>query len=81
MRIVPAVEYCVVRMRTTPDQIRNPASVTTNDGTPAFVITTPCAKPIAVVISNAATIASHHGQPGSSGRSNSVIETPPTALT
>ena len=49
IRIVPAVEYCVVRIRTTPDQIRKPARVTTNDGTPAFVITIACRNPIAVV--------------------------------
>ncbi len=67
IRIVPAVEYCVVRMRTTPDQMRNPASVTTNDGTPAFVITIACRKPIAVVTRSANPIAAHHGQSGVAG--------------
>src|SRR5919109_1029954 len=81
IRIVPAVEYCVVRIRTTPDQIRKPASVTTNDGTPAFVITSACSSPMVVVQSSATPIAAHHGQPGSSGRRRSVITTAPTALT
>ena len=34
--IVPTDEAWVVRMRTTPDQIKSPASVTTNDGTPGL---------------------------------------------
>ena len=38
-------------------------------------------KPIVVVSRSATPIASHQGQPGSSGRRRSVITTPPTALT
>jgi hypothetical protein len=79
--IVPTDEVWVVRIRTTPDQISSPASVTTKEGTPAFVITRACTKPIAVVHRSAARMAAHQGQPGSSGRSRSVITTPPTALT
>ena len=53
-----------MRMRTTPDQMSSPASVTTNDGTPAFVITSAWTKPIAVVHASAATIAGPPGPPG-----------------
>ena len=53
IRIVPADEAWVVRIRTTPDQMSRPASVTTNDGTPAFVITSAWTKPIAVVTRSA----------------------------
>jgi hypothetical protein len=81
MRTVPTLETLVVRIRTTPDQMSRPASVTTNDGTPVFVITNPWAKPIAVVQRRPAPTAAHHGQPGLSGRSRSVVTTPPTALT
>ena len=81
IRIDPTSEACVVRMRTTPDQMSSPASVTTKEGTPAFVITSACTKPIAVVMRRAAGTASHHGQPGSSGRRSIVMTTPPTALT
>ena len=81
IRTVPTLETLVVRMRTTPDQMSSPASVTTNDGTPAFVITKLWAKPIAVVQRRPAPTAAHHGQPGLSGRSSSVMTTPPTALT
>ena len=49
IRIVPTYEAWVVRIRTTPDQMSSPASVTTNDGTPAFVITSAWRKPIVVV--------------------------------
>ena len=74
-------EAWVVKIRTTPDQMRRPARVTTKDGTPAFVITSAWTNPIAVVTRRAARIASHQGHPGSSGRRSSVITTPPTALT
>ena len=77
----PTSEAWVVRIRTTPDQMRRPARVTTKDGTPALVITSAWTKPIAVVTRRAARIASHQGHPGSSGRRSSVITTPPTALT
>ena len=64
IRIVPTDEAWVVRIRTTPDQISSPASVTTNEGTPAFVITSACTKPIAVVMASATIIAAHQGHPG-----------------
>ena len=53
MRIVPDVEYSVVRISTTPVQMSSPASVTTNDGTPALVMTSACSRPMAVVIGSA----------------------------
>ena len=81
MRIVPDVEYWVVMMRTTPDQISRPASVTTKEGTPAFVITIACRNPMIVVTASATPIAAHAGQFEASGRSRRVIRTPPTALT
>ena len=67
MRIVPEVEYWIVRIRTTPDQISRPASVTTNDGTPAFVITIACRNPMVVVMARAMPIAAHAGQFEASG--------------
>src|SRR5207247_9299761 len=79
--IVATDEALVVRMRTTPDQMSSPASVTTKDGTPALVMTSAWTKPIAVVHASANAMAAHQGQPGSSGRRRSVIQTPPTALT
>jgi hypothetical protein len=78
---VPAVEYLVMRMRTTPDQVSRPASVTTNDGTPAFVMTSAWRSPMSVVTASAKAMASHQGHPGASGRSRRVMATPPTALT
>jgi hypothetical protein len=81
IRIVPTRDALVVRIRTTPDQTRKPASVTTKDGTPAFVTMTPCSSPIPVVQISPAAMASHQGQPGSSGRRSKVMMTPPTALT
>jgi len=78
---VPALEYLVMRMRTTPDQVSRPASVTTNDGTPAFVMTSAWRRPMSVVTASAKAMASHQGHPGASGRSRSVMATPPTALT
>ena len=71
----------VVRIRTTPLQVSNPASVTTKDGTRAFVMISPCSRPIAVVAPSASAIAAHHGQLDSSGRSMSAITTAPTPLT
>ena len=59
----------------------SPARVTTNDGTPAFVIKIAWRNPITVVITSAMPIAAHHGQSDASGRSSRVIITPPTALT
>ena len=81
MRIVPDVENWVVMMRTTPDQISRPASVTTKEGTPNFVITIACRNPMIVVTASATPIAAHAGQFEASGRSRRVIRTPPTALT
>ena len=38
IRIVPTLESSTVRISTTPFQMSRPARVTTNDGTPAFVM-------------------------------------------
>jgi hypothetical protein len=81
MRIVPEVANWIVMMRTTPDQISRPASVTTKEGTPAFVITIACRNPMIVVTASATPIAAHAGQFEASGRRRRVIRTPPTALT
>ena len=81
IRIVPMLVAAVVRIRTTPDQMSSPASVTTNEGTPALVMTIPWAQPIIVVMRSATPIAAHAGHPGLSGRRRSAMTTPPTALT
>ncbi len=81
MRMVPDVEYSVVRISTTPDQMSNPASVTTNEGTPALVMTSAWSRPMAVVTVNPTAMAAHQGQSEASGRSRRVMVTPPTALT
>ena len=81
IRIVPEVDASVVRISTTPLHANNPANVTTNDGTFAFVMINPCSSPIAVVTRRPAPIAAHHGQCDASGRSNRHITTAPTPLT
>ena len=55
--------------------------MTTKDGTRAFVMISPCRRPIAVVVPSASAIAAHHGQCDASGRSISDITTAPTPLT
>ena len=54
MMIVPR---CSSWFRITPCQIRKPASVTTNDGTPTYATIDPCTPPIAAQTATAITIA------------------------
>ena len=66
---------------TTPFQASRPASVTTNDGTPTFVMISPCRVPIAIPASSTITSTSHVGITLPSGVSRIAVSTPPTPET
>ncbi len=66
---------------TTPFQPSRPASVTTNDGMPTFVMITPCSVPMTTPEPSAAAIATAVGTCEPSGSSSSAVSTPATPLT
>ena len=66
---------------TTPFQPSRPASVTTNDGMPTFVMITPCSVPMMTPEPSAARIATAVGTVEPSGSSSSAVSTPATPET
>ena len=66
---------------TTPFQASRPASVTTNDGMPTFVMITPCRVPMRTPEPTTARIAMPGATVLPSGSSSSAQMTPPTPET
>ena len=66
------------RMSTMPLHARNPARVTTNDGTPILAMIVPCSAPISRPTSSATPTATHHGCSASSRRAITAAPTPLT---
>ena len=66
---------------TTPFQASRPASVTTNEGMPIFVMISPCSVPIATPEPSARAIARAVGTVEPSGSSSSAVSTPATPET
>jgi len=65
----------------TPSKISSPPSVTMNDGILSRATSDPWKAPTAAHASNAAMIASHHGQLAPVGCTSSAITTLPKAMT
>ena len=57
----------------TPCQNRNPASVTTNEGSPIRVMIVPCSRPMPAHASSADGHRAHHGQPWSGDAASAMI--------
>ena len=76
------VPWSPISSSTTPFQASRPARVTTNDGTPTFVMISPCRTPIARPASSAMTIAGpaaySYLPPGSVSRATMQPATPLT---
>ena len=67
-------------LRSTPWKKSSPARVTTNDGSPIWVMISPWISPIKAHTASAAPIAAHHGHP-CAGDAMSAITAAPVAAT